>query len=126
LEKYEELMQKDRILVVSGQVSFDDFSGGLKMSARELLDINDARERFARAIRISLDEQRIDDRFFPRLCEILEPARAGVCPVQVNYRRPGSRVRLTLGTEWRVTPTDQLIDDLRVLLGRERVELVFD
>ncbi|BEE14643.1 DNA-directed DNA polymerase [Aeromonas veronii] len=126
LEKYEELMQKDRILVVSGQVSFDDFSGGLKMSARELLDINDARERFARAIRISLDEQRIDDRFFPRLGEILEPARAGVCPVQVNYRRPGSRVRLTLGTEWRVTPTDQLIDDLRVLLGRERVELVFD
>ncbi|HHQ4523305.1 TPA: DNA polymerase III subunit alpha [Aeromonas veronii] len=126
LEKYEELMQKDRILVVSGQVGFDDFSGGLKMSARELLDINDARERFARAIRISLDEQRIDDRFFPRLCEILEPARAGVCPVQVNYRRPGSRVRLTLGTEWRVTPTDQLIDDLRVLLGRERVELVFD
>lgn len=126
LEKYEELMQKDRILVVSGQVSFDDFSGSLKMSARELLDINDARERFARAIRISLDEQRIDDRFFPRLCEILEPARAGVCPVQVNYRRPGSRVRLTLGTEWRVTPTDQLIDDLRVLLGRERVELVFD
>lgn len=126
LEKYEELMQKDRILVVSGQVSFDDFSGGLKMSARELLDINDARERFARAIRISLDEQRIDDRFFPRLCEILEPARAGVCPVQVNYRRPGSRVRLTLGTEWRVTPTDQLIEDLRVLLGRERVELVFD
>lgn len=126
LEKYEELMQKDRILVVSGQVSFDDFSGGLKMSARELLDINDARERFARAIRISLDEQRIDERFFPRLCEILEPARAGVCPVQVNYRRLGSRVRLTLGTEWRVTPTDQLIDDLRVLLGRERVELVFD
>ncbi|AUZ77877.1 MULTISPECIES: DNA polymerase III subunit alpha [Aeromonas] len=126
LEKYEELMQKDRILVVSGQVSFDDFSGGLKMSARELLDINDARERFARAIRISLDEQQIDDRFFPRLCEILEPARAGVCPVQVNYRRPDSRVRLTLGTEWRVTPTDQLIDDLRVLLGRERVELVFD
>lgn len=126
LEKYEELMQKDRILVVSGQVSFDDFSGGLKMSARELLDINDARERFARAICISLDEQRIDERFFPRLCEILEPARAGVCPVQVNYRRPGSRVRLTLGTEWRVTPTDQLIDDLRVLLGRERVELVFD
>ncbi|EPU3916530.1 DNA polymerase III subunit alpha [Aeromonas hydrophila] len=126
LEKYEELMQKDRILVVSGQVSFDDFSGGLKMSARELLDINDARERFARAIRISLDEQQIDDRFFPRLCEILEPARAGVCPVQVNYRRLGSRARLTLGTEWRVTPTDQLIDDLRVLLGRERVELVFD
>ena len=96
------------------------------MLAREVLDINDARERFARAIRIVLDSSRIDEGFFPRLHEILTPNRAGVCPIQVDYYRPGSRVKLTLGTEWRVTPTDQLIDDLQLLLGRERVELVFD
>ncbi|ALP42794.1 DNA polymerase III subunit alpha [Aeromonas schubertii] len=126
LDRYEALLEKDRILVVSGQVSFDDFSGGLKMSAREVLGIDEARERFARAIRIFIDETRIDERFFQRFTEILEPARAGVCPVQVHYRRPGARGRLTLGTEWRVTPTDQLMDDLRVLLGRDRVELVFE
>ncbi|MGU0171846.1 hypothetical protein ACVXG8_12845 [Escherichia coli] len=28
----------------SGQVSFDDFSGGLKMTAREVMDIDEARE----------------------------------------------------------------------------------
>ena len=30
LDKYQQLLEKDRILIVSGQVSFDDFSGGLK------------------------------------------------------------------------------------------------
>ncbi|SQC39074.1 DNA polymerase III subunit alpha [Klebsiella pneumoniae] len=32
LDKYQQLLEKDRILIVSGQVSFDDFSGGLKMT----------------------------------------------------------------------------------------------
>lgn len=39
LDRYAELLEKDRILVVSGQVSFDDFNGGLKMSAREVMDL---------------------------------------------------------------------------------------
>ncbi|MDI8746208.1 hypothetical protein MJM83_29390, partial [Salmonella enterica subsp. enterica serovar Montevideo] len=42
------LLEKDRILIVSGQVSFDDFSGGLKMTAREVMDIDEAREKYAR------------------------------------------------------------------------------
>ena len=33
---------------------------------------------------------------------------------------------LHLGTEWRVTPTDQLLDDLRMLLGKQNVDLIFE
>ena len=44
LDKYQHLLEKDRILIASGQVSFDDFSGGLKMTAREVMDIDEARE----------------------------------------------------------------------------------
>ena len=42
LDKYQQLLEKDRILIVSGQVSFDDFSGGLKMTAREVMDIDES------------------------------------------------------------------------------------
>lgn len=42
LDKYQQLLEKDHILIVSGQVSFDDFSGGLKMTAREVMDIDEA------------------------------------------------------------------------------------
>ena len=37
-EKFEELLQKDAILVCKGQVSFDDYSGGLTMTARDSND----------------------------------------------------------------------------------------
>ena len=57
------------------------------MSARELLDINDARERFARAIRISPMNNALTSAF-PAFVRDFEPARAGVCPVQVTIVAP--------------------------------------
>ncbi|MGO1248039.1 MAG: DNA polymerase III subunit alpha [Oceanisphaera sp.] len=125
LERYESLLEKDKILVISGQVSFDDFNGGLKMSAREVLDMSDARERFARGLALNINSSQIDQHFFNQLLDILTPVRAGVCPVNVTYYRPGARAQLMLGTEWRVTPTDEVLTSLRQLLGPNKVELLF-
>ena len=33
---------------------------------------------------------------------------------------------LTLGTEWRVTPNDTLLEELQQLLGKDQVELEFN
>ena len=126
LDRYAELLEKDKILVVSGQVSFDDFNGGLKMSAREVMDLGTAREKYARGLSVSIDQSQINDRFFERFSQILEPHRAGSVPVHVYYQRSDARARLTLGTEWRVTPSDALLDDLKQLLGKGQVELEFN
>ncbi|EJB8452258.1 DNA polymerase III subunit alpha [Vibrio parahaemolyticus] len=126
LDRYAELLEKDRILVVSGQVSFDDFNGGLKMSAREVMDLGSAREKYARGLSVSIDANQINDQFFEQFSRILEPHKAGTVPVNVYYLRADARARLTLGTEWRVTPSDTLIDDLKQLLGKSQVELEFN
>ncbi|CCN84981.1 DNA polymerase III subunit alpha [Vibrio nigripulchritudo SFn27] len=126
LERYAELLEKDKILVVSGQVSFDDFNGGLKMSAREVMDLGNAREKYARGLSVSIQEQQIDEHFFERFNQILEPHRAGTVPVNVYYQRSDARARIALGAEWRVTPTDTLLDDLKQLLGQGQVELEFN
>ncbi|USD61081.1 DNA polymerase III subunit alpha [Vibrio sp. SCSIO 43140] len=126
LDKYAELLEKDKIVVVSGQVSFDDFNGGLKMSAREVLDLGSAREKFTRGLSISLLEQQIDERFYQRFMEILTPHKAGTVPVNIYYQRSDARAKLTLGTEWRVTPNDTLLEELQQLLGKDQVELEFN
>lgn len=126
LERYAELLEKDKIVVVSGQVSFDDFNGGLKMSAREVMDLGSAREKYARGLSISIDQSQINGQFFERFSQILEPYRAGTVPVNVYYQRADARARLTLGTEWRVTPSDTLLDELKQLLGNSQVELEFN
>ncbi|WP_315708148.1 DNA polymerase III subunit alpha [Brenneria uluponensis] len=126
LEKYQHLLEKDRILIASGQVSFDDFSSGLKMTVRELMDISDAREKYARGLAISLTDRQIDDQLLNRLRQSLEPHRSGTIPVHLYYQRENARARLRFGAAWRVTPTDVLLNDLRTLVGNEQVELEFD
>ncbi|PSV25051.1 MULTISPECIES: DNA polymerase III subunit alpha [unclassified Photobacterium] len=126
LDRYIDLLEKDKIVVISGQVSFDDFNGGLRMSAREVLDISEAREKHLRGLAISVTEQQIDEQFFARFSQVLEPHRAGTVPVNVYYQRSNARAKLTLGTEWRITPADQLISDLKTLLGDKQVELEFN
>lgn len=126
LEKYQHLLEQDRILIASGQVSFDDFSGGLKMTVRELMDISEAREKYARGLAISLTDRQIDDQLLNRLRQSLEPHRSGTIPVHLYYQRQDARARLRFGAAWRVTPTDVLLNNLRTLVGNEQVELEFD
>ncbi len=126
LDKYAELLQQDNILVVSGQVSSDDFNGGLKITARDVMDIGTARERYASGLSVSVMQSQINDQFFERFGAILEPHKAGTVPVNIYYEREDARAKLTLGAEWRVTPNDTLIDELKQLLGNNQVELEFN
>ena len=126
LDRYMDLLEKDKIVVVSGQVSFDDFNGGLRMSAREVLDISEAREKHLRGVAISVTEEQIDEQFFSRFSQVLEPHRAGTVPVHMYYQRSNAWAKFTLGTEWRVTPADKLLSDLKILLGDKQVELEFN
>ncbi|MCX0497997.1 DNA polymerase III subunit alpha [Erwinia billingiae] len=126
LEKFQHLLEKDRILIVSGQVSFDDFSGGLKMTARDVMDIDEAREKYARGLAISLTDRQIDDQLLNRLRQSLEPHRSGTIPVHLYYQREDARAKLRFGAAWRVSPSDRLLNELRSLIGSEQVELEFD
>jgi len=126
LEQYAELLEKDKILIVTGQVSFDDFNGGLKMIVREVIDLDSAREKNVRSLSLSIYQTQVDGVFFERFCQVLEPYKAGSVPVTVYYQRENARARFTLGTEWRVTPSDELLYELKQLLGQDQVELEFN
>jgi DNA polymerase-3 subunit alpha len=125
-ERYEEYIAKDRILVITGEVSFDDFNGGYKMTAREVMDIETARERYARGISLQLNAEKMNDTFMGLFINTLEPYRAGTCPINVYYQRVDAKAKLTLGVEWRVSPNDELLYALELMLGSGNVALEFD
>jgi DNA polymerase-3 subunit alpha len=49
------------------------------------------------------------------LQKVLAPFREGRCPVWIEYRGSGASAMLELGEDWRVHPTDALIERLREL-----------
>ncbi|MGO2373455.1 MAG: DNA polymerase III subunit alpha [Pseudoalteromonas prydzensis] len=124
-EMYQDMLQINNILVISGQVSFDNFSGGITMTARDICTIAQAREKRIKAIKMTLNMVQIEANFFDNLQKVLEPYKFGTCPIKVYYQRPDALAQLTLGTEWCVTPSDDLIHKLSLMAAQD-VELEFN
>jgi DNA polymerase-3 subunit alpha len=121
-EKHREKLKEDRLLVVQGKVQHDDFTGGLRVSAEDLLDLAALRERFASGLHLTMNGQ-ADAK---RLKEALAPYRAERgCPVLVHWENAGASCDVALGEAWRVRPNERLIGELSAWLSPENVQLRF-
>jgi DNA polymerase-3 subunit alpha len=125
-DRFAELLINDAILVCSGQVSFDDYSGGNTMTARDIMTITDARENYLSSIDINLNNNMIADDFIEQFSKVLTPYKEGICPVRIFFQREEAQALLELGVQWRVTPADLLLYELRALLGEEQVAMQFN
>jgi len=124
-DRFAELLEADAILVCSGQVSFDDYSGGNTMTARDIMTIADARENYVTSLDIQVNKAKLTNSFIEQFTQVLTPHKEGTCPVRIFFQREEARGMLELGVQWRVSPTDMLIYDLKELLGEESIILQF-
>ena len=121
-ERYKDLLVRDRLLVVEGTLGEDDYTGGQRMSADRMLEIDQARELFARCLVVSWSGANSGE-FFAGLEESLTPFREGDCPVWIDYSADGARAPIMLGHAWKVHPTDELLSRLRQLTDPESVDV---
>ncbi|WP_286911433.1 DNA polymerase III subunit alpha [Idiomarina sp. UBA4520] len=124
-ESYQELLEKDRILWVKGEVRFDNFSNSNTMTAREVMAIEQARESYLRSLSITLTEDALENGVAGKLETVLEPYAKGTCPIKLRYNSSYARAELSVEANWYVTPSDELIDELQNLLGNQQVSLEF-
>jgi DNA polymerase III subunit alpha len=125
-----DILLKDGLLVISGQVKYDDFSGMLKMSAESVRLLSDVRQEKARELCITLESGVLGVNFIREFGDILEPYRQSPqqdarCPIVVDYRRSDARAQLRLGAAWLIRPEDELLQRLRDTYGSDRVKLVY-
>ncbi len=60
-----------------------------------------------------------------RLAEVLTPWRPGPCPITVEYTGAGASGALTLGNEWTVRASRELLEQLETLVGRGGVKVFY-
>lgn len=126
LETYGDLIEKDDIIIATGSIQFDDFSGGLKMSAREIMTLDDARTRNAKSLALAINQEQLDAKFVKELTACIAPYKEGTLPLHFYYQNEQGRALLKGGLEWRVTPSEKMLVGLRALLGESSVELEFE
>ncbi len=122
-QRYRELLVKDALVIIEGEISLDEFSGGNRMICRTLSSIDQARDRFARTLQIKVPASKVDS--MGRLAEILKPFRGGNCRVTIDYLRDDAMANLKLGDNWKVRPTDSLLHMLRDVFSENAVEVLY-
>jgi len=128
-ELYERLQGKLEvgvIVVCKGEVAFSEFVGGMQMKAVDVRDIAQARQQAVKRLKLRLIGADLGDNFTAELAELLTPYRGGPgqgCPISIAYVREEAEAEVTLGDAWRVSPADDLIQNLRDRYGNERVFL---
>ncbi|HFE39659.1 MAG TPA: DNA polymerase III subunit alpha, partial [Gammaproteobacteria bacterium] len=125
LEKTREMLATDKVIIASGEVSLDDYSGRLKMQVADLYDMDSARQQFAKRLIITTEPESRDEKFVENLVNALSPYRADGCPVFVRYVTLQATAGLQLGKEWRIRPTEELLDQLQDIPGNISITLEY-
>ncbi|WP_291993448.1 DNA polymerase III subunit alpha [Candidatus Accumulibacter sp. ACC003] len=128
LEAQRAKIREDEVLIVEGRVQRDDFAGEgrLKIVADQLLTLADARGRFARHLRLSLNGQASGANArlaAQRLRTLLEPYTPGTCPVRITYRNGEAVCELLFGEANRVRLEDDLLKALSDWLSSDNVSV---
>jgi DNA polymerase-3 subunit alpha len=110
---YADLMVKDSIVVIEGNVAKDDFTGGYKITANHIMSLGDAKARYAKGIDLAVSGP--DDSLCTSLAATFSPYRKGTSRVYLHYRNQRARVSLELGADWTVKPSEELIAALNEL-----------
>ncbi|MGP9767687.1 DNA polymerase III subunit alpha [Halomonas sp. AOP13-D3-9] len=126
-ELFEQLrgqIEADQVLIVEGEVSSDEFSGGLRLRGKDVTPMVTARIRYGQAVELALDAGQINGRLIETLRDSLTPYRdqEGL-PVRLQYRHPAAVAWLELDDEWKVAPSDDLLLALRDVQGQTGVQL---
>ncbi len=118
------LLQTDALVVVEGEVSLDDFSGGLRLRAKRVMSLEEARTGLAESLRLKVAGEQLGGDRLGWLAELCGRHR-GACPLTLDYRGENARALLQFGDQWRIDPTDSLIQTLRDQFGRDNVFLQY-
>ncbi len=125
-----DLLLKDGLFIVSGQVRYDDFSGMLKMSAENVRLLADVRQEKVRELLLELESGVLPSSFAREFAEMLEPYRQSPqqearCGLVIDYLRSDARAQLRLASQWNIRPEDELLQRLRDAYGNNRVRLIY-
>lgn len=124
-EQNEELLSVDKLIWVKGQVGFDRFNENTTINVKEVMDLHEARNRFAKQLSLNLNAKDISVSSVSKLQDILRNNKGGTCPLHLSVEHSDVAFVMSAGVAWSVTVNDEMIANLNHALGADNVKLIF-
>ncbi len=124
-ERAKDKLVADRILIMEGVVSHDDYRGGLGMRVSQVIDLLQIRNEQADHLQITLDADTLPKDTCAGLAEVLRLHSGGTCPVRFLVKTTAAHGVVVAGDQWRISPCDDLLRGLQKRFGRSAVTLFY-
>jgi DNA polymerase-3 subunit alpha len=125
-DKRRNLLVDDHLLIVRGKVSYDDFSGGNRVTAEDIYDIDTARRMYARKLELFMNGQADSDKLRRTLTPHLVGDATGGCSVLIHYNNGTAVADVPLPDKWRVRISEPLMQELHAWLTEDNVVVQYD
>jgi DNA polymerase-3 subunit alpha len=125
-DQYRKIVVDDAVLVMEVKVrnitrGGDDGESFMRISAEKIYDLEAARNKFARGVRLTCNGQSSAS----KLRELLTPYRNGNCPVTLVYHNQQACCEIRLGDDWCVNLNNNLMQSLGAWLSEDNVKILY-
>ena len=114
-------LAEERLVVIEGRASHDDFSDSTRVVADAVYDPDAARARFARRLTLRMN----GGSDMARLRSLLQPHASGATTIRIDYRNGEAAAQIDLGQDWRVRLTPGLLGALTEWLSADNVGIEY-
>ncbi|HRE33114.1 MAG TPA: hypothetical protein PLD88_14150, partial [Candidatus Berkiella sp.] len=119
-----DLLVKDQLLIIEGTITVDPGSGTRKIRAQNLYGLDAAREMYAKAIIVKISND-INENSLEMLKECLTFYERGNCPIYVEYQNQDAKVKIKLGQQWNVKPSQDLVLNINTALEAQAATIAY-
>ncbi len=135
INAYRHLLKDDELIIVMGKLQPDRFSGGMQLTVTQVWDLEQARCRFGKFLRVCVSGKAPDVagliRDYPAQRELSEQGelvRGLAVRLLVSSQDPAGQARaeLQLGERFKFFPSDAALAGWRAQADQGRAEIVFD
>lgn len=111
-EQVSRQLETEKVYVIGGKVEDDDYTGGVRIVADTLRHIGAVRSDLVKRLLIKVHDREVDD-ILQNLPIVITPYKGGRCPIAISYKNNNAYTEMVLGDAWKVTPSDEFLDQLR-------------
>ncbi|MFI4818989.1 MAG: DNA polymerase III subunit alpha [Enterobacterales bacterium] len=124
--KYNNLIEKNKIIIAIGRIFYDDFNYKFKMNVYKIYDISKEREKYAKRLSILIKNTKFKKDLIYKVKSYIKPYLFGSLPLYFFNKKNKKYNYFNFLNKYKIKPTNNLLNNLKKIFGEENVNIEFN
>ena len=109
-EEYKDVLINDSIIVLSGELTLDHYSGNTRINVNTIYDLEAARNRFAKYLAVTINYKQVNEDFIEQFKDVISPFKEdGQCPLIFYYHGEKATAQIYCAKQWHIRLSQELL-----------------